>query len=180
MWCEAMPNEKAIYKSRKHLLRNSLIYFSMLPLGLVFWGLALWGARGSGFMIISGALALPIIGLYGGISRLLQLHRPRPLLTLSPDGLRYAKWGKRVIPWRAIVNGGVVDVDQGVIYGNKRHLYIMVDNKYITGGQLPRKLIRRVRENRRRRWPDLLIDLSDSDTSPEEAFELVRQYRALY
>ena len=173
-----MPNETIIYKSKARLKRGALKYFGFFALGILFWWI-LFKLGDKGPTVIPAVLALaPAIGLGGCVYRLWQLRGKQPLLTFSPAGLQYAKWKKCLIPWRAIANGSVYQSNDG-LGGTKLCLAIMLE-KEIPVEALPGVIRKKVKRGRKAKWPDLLIDLNDSDTTPAQALELLRRFAARY
>jgi len=169
-----MAREHIIFKSKKRLLRGSLKYFGFFVLGLALWALAL-----KADMILIGAAALmPVFGLGACIWKLWQLRGDQSLLVLSPKGLQYDRWKKLTIPWSAIADGGIHLKGDG--YGGARRLLYIALDQSIPMEALPKHMRKIIKKSRKAKQPDLLIDLRDSDTSPEQALELLRQFRARY
>ena len=172
-----MPVE-TICKTKKRLLHSSLKYFGLFVIGVILCMIIFKAASKASIVYPAVIPLLPFIGLSGCVWKLWQLRGDQSLLVLSPKGLQYEKWRKHEIPWSAIAGGGIFQNGDG-FGGTRRYLYITLDGS-IPMQALPKHLRKLVKRSRKNKQPGLLIDLRDSDTSPEQAFELLRRFRARY
>lgn len=78
--------------SRLDIRSSRAIHRRVLAVGCVALALAAGFEWFRAPYVVAGALLATLLGARGALDR-------RPVLSISPDGIRYARWGGAVFPW---------------------------------------------------------------------------------